>query len=109
MIEIAPAERGAINAKRGVRPQGQNVINVLFNQFLHMGEREDAQIRAPLHEVPDQPRNDQRLAGSRRHRDQWMTATVVPIRIESVERRALIWSEFKHQPATRRPRKPPLG
>ena len=82
MIEVTPAERGAINAKWGIRPQRQHMVNVLLDQFVHMRERENAQVRVPLHEVPDQPRNDQALAGGGRHRDQRMTSTGVPVRLK---------------------------
>jgi hypothetical protein len=39
------------NAKQGVRPQIQNMIYILLDQLLHMGERENAQVRVPLHKV----------------------------------------------------------
>ena len=67
-IPFALADAGAVDSDRRVRPQREQVLEILLDQLEHVGHDQHPQRRITSRDVADQVRDDDALAGCGRHR-----------------------------------------
>ena len=75
-IPFAPADTGAVDSDWGVRPQREQVLDILLDELERMGDNQHPQSRIMLRDIADQVSNDHALAGRGRHRHERIAATV---------------------------------
>ena len=84
-VPFALADARAVDADGRVRPQREQGLEILLDQFEHMGHDQDSQCWIASRNVADQVRDDHALAGRGRHRCERIAATVATSKSSSAE------------------------
>ena len=78
------------------------MLDILFDQFEHVGDDQHPQSRITLRNVADQVSDDHAFAGRGRHRHERIAAAARPIVIQRGERFSLVWTKLEHDLASGR-------
>ena len=94
--ELALAEPGGIDARRGIRPEPDQRCMVLRDQLADMGDDQDAGLGVGHHRAAGELGEDHALAGAGRCDHQRRAAPGAEPGIERLDRRALVVAELDH-------------
>lgn len=98
---VLAAQPGAVDAKRGLRPDGDDLFRVLLDELSHMGEHQDALPGPLLQRLPDDGGDQERLSAPRwEHEDRIPALVFAEPSVEAVDRLALIGAQLDAHPTT---------
>ena len=95
-VPFALADARAVDADGRVRPQREEGVEILLDQFKHMVHDQNSQCWIATRNIADQVRDHDALAGRGRHRCERIAATLRPVSLQRRERLFLVWPKFEH-------------